>query len=70
MSHDGDPVAYRFSENDDGAVITDLGYDDYIVDNLLELDSVLIEANHDADAAIGPYPYHLKQRIWGNRTFI
>lgn len=71
VSHDAaDPVAYRFSEKDRaGAVITDLGYyDDYIVDNLLGLDSVLIEANHDVQMLqIGPYPYHLKQRIWGNK---
>lgn len=71
VSHDAaDPVAYRFSNAEKtGAVITDLGhYDDYIVDNLLGLDSVLIEANHDVQMLqIGPYPYHLKQRIWGNK---
>lgn len=71
VSHDAvDPVAYRFSENDkNGAVITDLGYyDDYIVDNLIGLDTVLIEANHDVQMLqSGSYPYHLKQRIWGNR---
>ncbi|MCR5835474.1 MAG: MBL fold metallo-hydrolase [Lachnospiraceae bacterium] len=71
VSHDAvDPVAYRFSENDKAAaVVTDLGYyDDYIVDNLKGLDAVLLESNHDVNMLqTGPYPYHLKQRIWGNK---
>lgn len=71
VSHDAaDPVAYRFSEEDkSGAVITDLGYyNDYTVENLLNLDAVLLEANHDVNMLqTGGYPYHLKQRIWGNR---
>lgn len=71
VSHDAvDPVAYRFMKDDKaGAVITDLGYyDDYIVDNLLGLDAVLLEANHDINMLqTGAYPYYLKQRIWGNK---
>ncbi|MBE5957826.1 MAG: MBL fold metallo-hydrolase [Lachnospiraceae bacterium] len=71
VSHDAvDPVAYRFYEGEkSGAVVTDLGYyDDYIVDNLKDLDAVLLESNHDVNMLqMGAYPYHLKQRIWGNR---
>ena len=51
------------------AVATDLGiYDDYIVDNLQELDALLLEANHDIHMLeVGAYPYHLKQRILGEQ---
>ncbi|MBQ4282860.1 MAG: MBL fold metallo-hydrolase [Lachnospira sp.] len=71
ISHDAnEPVAYTIS---DGAkkvgVATDLGYfDDYIVDNLLGANAMLIEANHDVNLLqVGSYPYYLKQRILGNR---
>lgn len=71
ISHDAvDPVAYRF---DDGkkalAVATDMGvYNDYTVGNLKGLDAILIESNHDINMLqLGPYPYTLKQRIWGER---
>ena len=69
VSHDAaDPVGYRIeSEGKRFAVATDLGFfDDYIVDNLKELDGICIEANHDINMLmVGKYPYHLKQRVAG-----
>lgn len=71
ISHDAaQPVAYRFdSDGKSMAVATDMGmYDDYIIGNLKGLDAVLIESNHDINMLqIGPYPYTLKRRIWGNK---
>ena len=71
ISHDAaQPVAYRFdSDGKSMAVATDMGmYDDYIIGNLKGLDAVLIESNHDINMLqIGPYPYALKRRIWGNK---
>ena len=65
-----DPVAYTFSSGDSRAgIITDLGYySDEIIKNFSELDSVLIESNHDINMLMtGPYPYMLKQRILGSK---
>ena len=71
VSHDAaDPVAYTFSSGDSRAgIITDLGYySDEIIKNFSELDSVLIESNHDINMLMtGPYPYMLKQRILGSK---
>ena len=71
ISHDAaDPVAYRLeSYGKKAAVLTDLGYyDDYIVDNMKDLDCVLLESNHDKRMLeVGPYPYNLKVRIMGER---
>lgn len=71
VSHDAaQPVAYRISREDKCiAVATDLGkYDDYIIDNLRDLDVLLLEANHDINMLqVGSYPYYLKQRILGDR---
>lgn len=71
ISHDAaDPVCYKFSHNNKScAVVTDLGFYDYnLVGNLKELDTILIESNHDINMLqIGPYPYSLKQRIWGQK---
>ena len=71
VSHDAaEPVAYRFSCGGKSvAVATDLGcYDDYIVENLKELDAVLIESNHDKNMLqVGTYPYYLKQRILSSK---
>lgn len=70
VMHDAaDPVCYRFdSKEKSGAVVTDLGvYNSEFIGKLQELDSVLIEANYDTRMLqMGPYPYHLKQRIWGD----
>ncbi len=71
VSHDAaEPVAYRFfCGGKSVAVATDLGcYDDYIVENLKDLDAVLIESNHDRNMLqVGTYPYYLKQRILSSR---
>ena len=67
ISHDAaNPVAYRVeSENKSLAVLTDLGkYDDYIIENISNLDTIFLEANHDKIMLqVGKYPYFLKQRI-------
>lgn len=69
VSHDAaDPVAYTFtSGNNKAGIITDLGYyTDEIINTFSNLDSVLIESNHDVNMLMmGPYPYMLKQRILG-----
>lgn len=69
--HDAnEPYAYTVSDNRKKmGVITDLGhYDDYIVNNLQGLNSLIIEANHDIRMLeTGPYPYYLKRRILGDR---
>ena len=71
ISHDAaQPVAYRFQYgNKRMAVATDLGtYDDYTVESLRGLDTLLLEANHDINMLqVGPYPYALKQRILGKK---
>ena len=48
---------------------TDLGtYDDYTVENLKNLDGILLEANHDVHMLeVGPYPYPLKRRVFGEK---
>lgn len=69
VSHDAaEPFAYRLASGPrQVAVATDLGYyDDYIVENLKNLDAVLVESNHDINMLqVGIYPYYLKQRILG-----
>ncbi|MCR4740419.1 MAG: MBL fold metallo-hydrolase, partial [Lachnospiraceae bacterium] len=75
ISHDAaEPVCFRFTsassgENSSAAVCTDLGtYDDYIVDKLSGVSSLLLEANHDIKMLeVGPYPYFLKKRILGEK---
>lgn len=71
ISHDAaEPVGYKVTHGQKAiGIATDLGtYDDYIVDNLLKLDVLLLEANHDVNMLqVGPYPYRLKQRILGQR---
>ncbi len=70
-SHDAaEPVAYRFQYGKKKvAIATDLGtYNDYTVECLKGMDAVLLEANHDVRMLqVGPYPYHLKRRILGDR---
>ena len=67
ISHDAnEPVGYRVStDNKSMAVATDMGvFDEYIIGHLLNLDMILLEANHDVRMLeAGPYPYQLKQRI-------
>ena len=71
ISHDAaEPVGYRISHgNRSVGVATDMGiYDDYIVEELKDLDALLLEANHDVNMLqVGRYPYYLKRRILGER---
>ncbi len=71
ISHDAnEPVAYTICDGGKKiGIATDLGYyDDYIVNNLLGAQGLLIEANHDVNLLqVGSYPYYLKQRILGNK---
>ena len=71
ISHDAiEPVAYRLSsEGHSVAVATDMGtYDDRIIEELRGLDAIILEANHDIRMLeVGPYPYHLKRRILGDK---
>ncbi|MCI8511170.1 MAG: MBL fold metallo-hydrolase [Lachnospiraceae bacterium] len=70
IDHDAsDPVAYRLrAGNKSLAVATDLGhFNQYTIDHLLDLDAVLLEANHDLRMLeTGPYPWYLKRRIMGD----
>lgn len=70
VSHDtNEPVAYVVSGDEKRvAVITDLGkYDDYIVDNLQDLDAILLEANYDYNMLqVGRYEPWLKRRVNGD----
>lgn len=70
IDHDAaNPVAYRIQhEHKAVAVATDLGhFDQYIIDHLLGVDAILLEANHDIRMLeSGPYPYYLKKRILGD----
>lgn len=70
-SHDAlDPVCYRLEAEDRKiALATDLGfYNDYIIDNLTDLDGIYLESNHDRNILmVGHYPYNLKIRIAGEK---
>ena len=71
ISHDAaQPVGYRLECRESSVgIATDLGkYNDYIIENLQNLDALLLEANHDIRMLqVGKYPYYLKQRILGDR---
>lgn len=71
ISHDAnEPSGYRIEDGDKKvAVATDLGtYDEYIVENLRDLNGVVLEANHDIHMLeVGPYPYPLKRRVMGEK---
>ena len=71
ISHDAnEPSGFRIeSQEKSVAVATDLGkFDEYIVENLKDLNAIVLEANHDVHMVeVGPYPYYLKQRVLGNR---
>ena len=61
-----EPCGYTFSQKDKkSAVMTDTGtYDSNIVDALKEVNTLLIESNHDIDMLKnGTYPQFLKTRI-------
>ena len=69
ISHDAnEPSGFRVEKGKKSiAVATDLGtYDDYIIENLMGLNAIVLEANHDVHMVeVGPYPYPLKQRVLG-----
>lgn len=69
--HDAaDSVGYTIeSDNCKLAVATDLGYvTDTVRHAILGSRLLVLESNHDVDwLRSGPYPYSLKQRIWGDR---
>lgn len=71
ISHDAnEPLCFSFSyDSKKCAVVTDLGkYDDDLIHNFENLDSVLVEANHDVRMLeMGPYPYSLKRRILSDK---
>ena len=71
ISHDAyEPAAFTVeSGKKKTGVITDLGkYDDYIVSHLYDMDSVMVEANHDIHMLeTGPYSYQLKMRVLSDR---
>ena len=71
ISHDANqPAGYRMSNDRKAvAVATDLGkYDEYIVENLRNLNALVLEANHDIHMLeVGPYPYSLKRRVMGDK---
>ncbi len=67
ISHDAaDPVGFRISDGKRScAIATDMGtFDNTTVSNLLNLDTILLESNHDVNMLeAGRYPYPLKRRI-------
>ncbi len=71
ISHDAlEPCGYRVYCGDKKiGIATDLGcFDEYTVDCLKGCDALLLEANHDVRMLqTGPYPYHLKSRILGDK---
>lgn len=69
--HDAcDPVGYSFfAEEKKITVATDIGHmDPELLGCLEDSDLLLLESNHDLEMLrIGPYPWHLKRRIAGDR---
>lgn len=68
ISHDAnEPTAFRVNCNGkSAAVMTDLGYfDENIIQNMMGLDAMLVESNHDIRMlqTSTRYSYYLKQRI-------
>ena len=70
-SHDAaESVGYALSAGGrKAAVVTDLGYvTGAVLRGILGADLLVSEANHDVEwVQSGPYPYHLKARILGDR---
>lgn len=69
ISHDAaQPVGFRLEHGGQKiGIATDMGqYDEYIIENLQNLDALLLESNHDVNMLqVGKYPYYLKRRILG-----
>ncbi len=71
ISHDAaDPVGYIVhSARHKAAVATDIGHVTTLVKEKLKgAHLMVLEANHDLEMLkIGPYPWVVKQRVWGRR---
>lgn len=71
ISHDGaNPFGYKISNKSKIAgVFTDLGVANNDVKDIVnKADAMVLETNHDIDMVLnGRYPYHLKQRILGDK---
>ena len=71
ISHDAvDPVGYQVKNNGCSiGVFTDLGTSNEHVKHVVKkANAMVLESNHDIDMVInGRYPYHLKQRILGEK---
>lgn len=71
VSHDAtDPVCYSITSGDGSILImTDTGYvPEEAAACMRESDIIVMEANHETDVLkAGPYPYHLKRRILGDK---
>lgn len=71
IPHDAcEPVGYNFyAEDKKITVATDIGHINFDLLNCFEAsDLLLLESNHDVEMLrIGPYPWHLKKRIAGER---
>ena len=66
-SHDVPSVGYIL--NDKLVYITDTGYiNNKYFDMLRNKKIYIMESNHDIEMLeVGPYPYHLKQRVWSDK---
>jgi phosphoribosyl 1,2-cyclic phosphodiesterase len=71
ISHDGaNPYGYKVTnKNKTAGVFTDLGIANHEVKSIIkDADAMVLETNHDIDMVLnGRYPYHLKQRILGDK---
>lgn len=71
LSHDArEPVGYVFHHgNSKLTLATDLGYmSSRVKDTIADSDAYILESNHDVNMLrVGPYPWHLKQRILGDK---
>ena len=70
-SHDAaDSVGYTFTDGRrKAAVVTDLGVvTESVLQSVLGAHLLVVESNHDVEwLTSGPYPYHLKKRILGEK---
>lgn len=64
-----DVPSYGYIINDELVYITDTGYiNSKYFDMLKNKKIYIMESNHDIEMLEeGPYPYHLKQRVWGDK---
>ncbi len=67
IPHDAiDPAGYSFRAGGMKiVVVTDLGYlPEHVKEHLRGTDFLVLESNHDLDMLkVGPYPWHIKQRV-------